>query len=79
MSQIILDSADINTFLKKFVGPQCRFENGQIKLDISGADITLSDTVLSTKAKVNYQGLSLEASQASFDASGAKIAFGIKG
>ncbi len=79
MSQIQLDAHDINTLLNKFVGPNCRFEGGLIKLSFAGVDATLSETVLTTKAAVNVEGLKIEANQVSLDASGAKISFGIKG
>jgi len=78
MSQIILQNQDINAALNKFVGPNCRFENGLIKLTWTGGDLTLSDTSLTTKAMVNFQGLAVEATEASLDATGVKIQFHVK-
>lgn len=78
MSQIILQNQDISAALNKFVGPNCRFENGLIKLAWAGGDLTLNETSVTTKALVNFQGLAVEATEASLDSTGVKIQFHVR-
>ncbi len=78
MSQININAQDINTTLKKFFPGIC-FQDGKIMLDFGDLKGHLSETQISSKFNLDYNGLAVISDGAKLTATGLTIDFKIKG